>query len=221
MTSAPGSAAREVAIPVNGASLPGDLVVPARSAGLVIFAHGSGSGRRSPRNRQVAAELNAAGIATLLFDLLTPAEGLDRANVFDVDLLSGRLAAVTDWVRRDPGCAGLEIGYFGASTGGAAAIWAAAEPGAEIRALVSRGGRPDLALPRLQLVRAPTLLIVGGLDLEVLELNRRAQARLAAPSALEVVPGASHLFEEPGTLERVAILARDWFLRWLSGPGSR
>ena len=190
--------------------------MPGRAAGIVVFAHGSGSSRHSPRNRYVAAVLNQAGLGTLLFDLLTPAEEVDRANVFDIGLLARRLAGVTGWLRAQPGAAGLPVGYFGASTGAAAALWAAAEPGAGIAAVVSRGGRPDLAGPRLGSVAAPTLLIVGGRDDVVLGLNRRAQAGLRCENQLAVVPGATHLFEEPGTLAAAAELARDWFTSHLA-----
>jgi putative phosphoribosyl transferase len=208
----------EVLIPTDGVTLPGDLVVPRDAPGIVLFAHGSGSGRDSPRNRFVAGVLNAAGLGTLLFDLLTPEEEWNRANVFDIPLLAARLAGAAASLLGDPELATLRLGYFGASTGGAAALWAAAEPASTVAAIVSRGGRPDLALPRLAAVRAPTLLIVGGVDHEVLELNRLALAALRAPSRLSVVPGATHLFEEPGTLEEVAELARDWFQTWLARP---
>lgn len=191
--------------------LRGQLTVPPGAAGVVLFAHGSGSGRLSPRNRFVAAGLNRAGLGTLLFDLLTEAEATDRANVFDTGLLARRLADATDWLRGRSDTRGLAVGYFGASTGASAALWAAAEPGARIAAIVSRGGRPDLAGARLPAVTAPTLLIVGGRDPLVLDLNRDAQARLRCENRLEVVPGATHLFEEPGALERVTELARDWF----------
>ena len=189
----------------------GHLYVPEDARGVVVFAHGSGSSRHSPRNRNVAAVLNAAGLATLLFDLLTPREELDRANVFDIGLLARRLVDVTQWLATQPDTAGLPVGYFGASTGAAAALWAAADPEADIAAVVSRGGRPDLAGPRLAAVAAPTLLIVGGHDDVVLDLNRLAQAQLRCENRLAVVPGATHLFEEPGTLQMVAELARDWF----------
>jgi putative phosphoribosyl transferase len=203
--------------PVAGAvRLAGSLAVPQGSRGIVVFAHGSGSSRHSPRNRQVAGVLNDAGLGTLLFDLLTPEEEADRANVFDIALLAGRLAEVTGWLRAQPDAARAAISYFGASTGAAAALWAAAEPGAGIAAVVSRGGRPDLARPRLAAVTAPTLLIVGGRDKVVLDLNRRAQAELRGENHLAVVPGASHLFEEPGTLDTAAALARDWFIRHLT-----
>ena len=192
--------------------LEGYLTVPEGAPQIVVFVHGSGSSRHSPRNRHVAAVLNDAGLGTLLFDLLTPEEELNRANVFDIGLLAGRLAGVTRWLRAQPRAAQAAVGYFGASTGAAAALWAAAEPGAGIAAVVSRGGRPDLARPRLADVTAPTLLIVGGRDEMVLDLNRRAQAELRCENDLAVVPGATHLFEEPGTLDAAAGLARDWFL---------
>jgi putative phosphoribosyl transferase len=189
----------------------GQLVLPDQARGVVLFAHGSGSGSRSPRNRYVAGALNEAGLGTLLFDLLTPAEEADRANVFDIELLAGRLLQATERIREEPTAAGLPIGYFGASTGAAAALWAAAEPGGDVAAIVSRGGRPDLAGARLADVRAPTLLIVGGHDEQVVELNQEARRHLRCESQLEIVPGATHLFEEPGALESVAELARDWF----------
>ena len=193
--------------------------MPENARGIVVFVHGSGSSRHSPRNRYVAGVLNDAGLGTLLFDLLTPGEELDRANVFDIGLLARRLAEVTGWLRAQPRAAQAAVGYFGASTGAAAALRAAAEPGAGIAAVVSRGGRPDLARPRLAAVTAPTLLIVGGRDEVVLDLNRRAQAELRCENDLAVVPGATHLFEEPGTLEAAAALARDWFISHLPhGP---
>jgi putative phosphoribosyl transferase len=196
--------------------LPGHLTVPEHAVGLVVFAHGTGSGRHSPRNRAVAEVLHCAGMATLLVDLLTPAEETARGPVFDVELLAGRLGAVARWATAEPSCAGLPLGYFGASTGAAAALVAAARDDA-VRAVVSRGGRPDLAGPALAEVRAPTLLVVGGHDEQVLELNREAQARLRCTNRLAVVPGASHLFEEPGTLRAAAELARDWFATHLTG----
>ena len=211
----------EVVIAAGSARLAGHLSTPDGGAGMVVFAHGSGSGRRSPRNRFVADVLATAGLGTLLFDLLTAEEEQDRANVFDIGLLASRLGAVTRWTRGQPGLAGAHIGYFGASTGAAAALWAAAEPGGEVAAVVSRGGRPDLAMPRLEEVRAPTLLIVGALDDVVLELNREAARHLRCENQLAVVPGASHLFEEPGTLERAADLARDWFTRYLAPAHAR
>ncbi|WP_252375205.1 dienelactone hydrolase family protein [Nonomuraea sp. KC401] len=191
--------------------MPGDLVVPDGARGMVVFVHGSGSSRLSPRNRYVAGALNEAGLGTLLFDLLTPQEEAARENVFDIGLLTRRLLERTAWVRERPATAGLPIGYFGASTGAAAALAAAAEPGNPITAIVSRGGRPDLAAEKLEAVRAPALLIVGGRDPVVLRLNEEAQRRLNAESRLSVVPGATHLFEEPGALEIVADQASDWF----------
>lgn len=182
---------------------------------MVIFAHGSGSSRHSPRNQAVASSLNRVGLATLLFDLLTPEEEVDRSNVFDVELLARRLLEATHWLRRQPGLIDLPVGYFGASTGAAAALWAAADPHAEITAIVSRGGRVDLAGSRLPRVRAATLLIVGGRDDVVIELNRQAQMKLHCENQLVIVPGATHLFEEPGALERVSELASDWFLSHL------
>ena len=202
-------------------ALAGILRLPAAARGIVVFVHGSGSSRLSPRNNFVADELRKAGIASLLFDLLTEAEAADRANVFDIDLLADRLAAATGWVRKHASTQGLPIGYFGASTGAGAALVAAAEGHAEIAAVVSRGGRPDLARAALARVKAPTLLIVGGDDPEVIELNRAAQRALRCESRLAIVPGASHLFEEPGTLEAVVALARDWFLDHFPAPRDR
>ena len=196
--------------------LPGYLTVPEDAPGIVVFVHGSGSSRHSPRNRHIARILNDAGLGTLLFDLLTPGEEAARANVFDIGLLAGRLAEVTHWLRAQPAASRAPIGYLGASTGAAAALAAAAEPGTDIGAVVSRGGRPDLAGPRLAAVTAPTLLIVGGNDEVTLILNRQAQAELNCENKLAIVPGATHLFEEPGTLDAAAALARDWFLRRLT-----
>src|SRR6266508_4719610 len=207
-------------IQAGGVRLAGELAWTVRPVGLVVFAHGSGSSRHSPRNRSVAQTLNQSGLATLLLDLLTPQEEHDRGNVFDIELLAGRLVATTRWLADQPDAHGLPVGLFGASTGAAAALWAAAELGNQIGAVVSRGGRPDLAAPRLGEVRAPTLLIVGGHDQLVLELNRRARARLRCTSALQVVPGATHLFEEPGALERVAALAGGWFRHHLPHSAS-
>ncbi|MGH9005906.1 MAG: dienelactone hydrolase family protein, partial [Acidimicrobiia bacterium] len=187
------------------------LTLPAHAPGVVVFAHGSGSSRHSPRNRYVAAILHRAGLGTLLFDLLTAAEEQVRANVFDIGLLARRLTGATRWLQTQPEAHGLPVGFFGASTGAAAALWAAADLGDQIGAVVSRGGRPDLAAPRLTQVQAPTLLIVGGRDQLVLELNRQARARLRCPNALEVIPDATHLFEEPGALDRMAALAAGWF----------
>ena len=207
----------EVQIPVRGGEhVVGDLVVPEGASGLVLFAHGSGSSRHSPRNRQVAGALNAAGQATLLIDLLTLDEERHRANVFDIELLAERLVAATRWVCERPDLCHLGVGYFGASTGAGAALWAAADLPDQVQAVVSRGGRPDLAAPRLAAVRAPTLLIVGGHDDIVIELNRQALAQLRCEAELEIVPGATHLFEEPGTLEAVQQRAADWFARHLA-----
>ena len=186
----------------------------------MIFAHGSGSSRLSPRNREVAASLNERGLATLLFDLLSDEEAARRANVFDIGLLAARLVAVTRWAQREPGIEELPLGYFGASTGAAAALCAAAELGSGIGAVVSRGGRPDLAASMLTDVQSPTLLIVGGADWQVLELNEQAAKLMRCEHELAVVPGATHLFEEPGALERVAELAAAWLFR-PSGEGGR
>ena len=212
----PPSRDEEVDVLAGPSRLVGHLTLPDGATGIVVFAHGSGSSRHSPRNRYVATVLNQAGLGTLLLDLLTTAEEHDRANVFDIDLLAHRLVDVTRWLRTQPDAGALPVGYFGASTGAAAALWAATEPGAAIAAVVSRGGRPDLAGPRLAAVSAPTLLIVGGDDDVVLDLNRQAQARLRCESRLAVVPGATHLFEEPGTLQSAAELARDWFTSHLA-----
>jgi dienelactone hydrolase len=218
-----GVAERAVSVPVgaDGVALDGTLAVPAGARGVVLFAHGSGSSRHSPRNRYVAGALQAAGLATLLLDLLTAGEEDVDARTghlrFDIDLLAQRLAGATGWLAGQPDTAGLAVGYFGASTGaGAALVAAAAQPDA-VRAIVSRGGRPDLAGPALARVRAPTLLIVGGNDVPVIELNRAALDALEVEKRLEIVPGATHLFEEPGTLEQVAALARNWFARYLDG----
>ncbi len=207
----------DVRLATGGVTLDGHLTVPENALGAVVFAHGSGSSRHSPRNRFVAGVLNDAGLATLLFDLLTTGEERDRANVFDVGLLADRLVDVTGWVRHQPGLDRLPVGYFGASTGAAAALSAAAVAPDDVDAVVSRGGRPDLAGPRLAAVRAPTLLIVGGDDRVVLDLNRQARAELRTESELRVIPGATHLFEEPGTLEAAAAAARDWFVDHLGG----
>ncbi|HYV59803.1 MAG TPA: phosphoribosyltransferase family protein [Acidimicrobiia bacterium] len=203
---------KEIEIPADRARLPGHLTIPAGATGLVAFAHGSGSGRHSPRNQSVARALNDAGLGTLLFDLLSPAEEADRANVFDIPLLATRLGAATAWLLDDGDTGGLPIGFFGASTGAGAALWAAAEPGSPVRAIVSRGGRPDLARRRLEAVRAPTLLIVGGRDEAVLEMNRDAAGHLKVEHRIEVVRSATHLFEEPGALDVVAGLATRWFV---------
>jgi putative phosphoribosyl transferase len=202
-------------VDAGGIALQADLTIPPNAPGIVVFAHGSGSSRLSARNRFVAASLVEAGIGTLLVDLLTTAEEHDRTNVFDIGLLAGRLSAIARWLLLRPDSAGLALGYFGASTGGGAALVAAAQADPPVVAVVSRGGRPDLAGEWLPKVTAPTLLIVGGRDATVLELNRLAYDRLRCIKRLEVVPGATHLFEEPGTLEAVAVLAADWFRRFL------
>lgn len=191
--------------------VPGQLVIPSSAKGLVLFAHGSGSSHLSPRNRQVASTLNRAGIGTLLFDLLTEEESQNRANVFDISLLAERLKNATRWVQSRKDCQGFPLGYFGASTGAAAALWAAADLKEEVSAIVSRGGRPDLALHCLDRVTAPTLLIVGEEDAPVIEMNRDALPYLRN-GHLTIIPGATHLFEETGTLEAVAQHARKWFV---------
>lgn len=201
----------KVRVDVGGHALGGDLTLPAGWIGVVVFAHGSGSSRHSPRNRAVAQALNRSGLGTLLFDLLTPDEELDRKNVFDIDLLGGRLVAVTEWLVREVPQAENRVGFFGAATGAAAALNAAASLGGRVRAVVSRGGRPDLAGPALGHVTAPTLLIAGGADTQVIELNKEALIRLRCESRLEIVPGATPLFEEAGALDRVAELAERWF----------
>jgi putative phosphoribosyl transferase len=202
--------ARSVTFEADGVALPGDLATPEPSVGVVVFAHGSGSSRRSPRNVLVAERLHRDGLATLLFDLLTDVEALDRQKVFDIELLAHRLGAAVGWVQGLPEWQGLPVGLFGASTGAAAALVVAAGI-ADVAAVVSRGGRPDLAGDALERVTAPTLLIVGGRDRQVMSLNRDARSRMRCETGLEVVPGATHLFEEPGALERVAELASAWF----------
>jgi putative phosphoribosyl transferase len=202
----------EVEVGIGGFSLPGHLTIPSDAVGVVVFAHGSGSSRHSPRNQFVADQLQAAGLGTLTFDLLTDAEAADRRNVFDIGLLGSRLLRATDWVRNHPAVGDLPVALFGASTGAAAALVAASDPSRPVAAVVSRGGRPDLAGDRLDHVHAPTLLIVGGADTTVLSLNQQAQRTLRCENGLTVVPGATHLFEEPGTLEQVAQLAADWFV---------
>jgi putative phosphoribosyl transferase len=203
----------DVTIAAGEVTLEGRLSLPPDSKGTVIFVHGSGSSRHSPRNRHVAQELNHAHLGTLLFDLLTPTEELDRANVFDIELLADRLIDVTGWLTRFEEWPPQPVGYFGASTGAAGALRAAASLGPYIASVVSRGGRPDLTGPRISEVVAPTLLIVGSLDTVVLDLNRQAQAQMRCETSLEIVPGATHLFEEPGALDHVATLARQWFAR--------
>ncbi|MBT2322064.1 dienelactone hydrolase family protein [Variovorax paradoxus] len=211
---------RALRIPAGPATLDADLGLAAGAGGLVLFAHGSGSSRFSPRNRHVARQLQQAGLATLLADLLTPEEeAIDertRELRFDIGLLARRLVAATDWLKAQAQLADLAIGYFGASTGAGAALMAAAERPAAVQAVVSRGGRPDLAGEALAQVHAPTLLIVGGDDEPVIGLNRQALALLPVEKELVIVPGATHLFEEPGALDAVARLARDWFLRHLA-----
>jgi len=210
---------RAVQIPAGRVTLEGDLVVPPGSLGILLFAHGSGSSRHSPRNRHVARLLQEDGLATLLMDLLTAEEEAADARTahlrFDIGLLAERLVGATDWTTASAAARGLQIGYFGASTGAGAALAAAAERPDAVKAIVSRGGRPDLAGGALDRVKAPTLLIVGGDDHVVIEMNREALQRLRVAAKLEIVPGASHLFEEPGALDVVARLARNWFTRHL------
>jgi len=201
---------------VGNADLSGTLEIPENPKGLVLFAHGSGSSRFSPRNQAVARHLQEAGLGTCLVDLLTTEEDRDYLRRFDIEFLSGRLAEITRWLRPKTSGQGLRLGYFGASTGAAAALRAAAEEGGTVAAMVSRGGRPDLAWGILRNVEAPTLLIVGGRDALVLELNRQAYETLRAPKDLAVIPGATHLFEEPGALDEVARLAAGWFLEHLA-----
>ncbi|PJB72401.1 MAG: hydrolase [Alphaproteobacteria bacterium CG_4_9_14_3_um_filter_47_13] len=195
--------------------LDGFLALPDNPQGLVLFAHGSGSSRFSTRNNDVAEGLQESGIGTLLFDLLTEEEASDRSNVFDIPFLTQRLVTATNWIGKQENLEGLPLGYFGASTGAAAALMAEVDTDKAIGAVVSRGGRPDLAMPILAQVKAPTLLIVGGNDIGVIELNEQAYAALTCEKSLEIVPGATHLFEEPGTLDQVINLARDWFARHL------
>ena len=219
-TTAPGSAARAVRIPAGSQTLAGDLVIPAGAQGIVVFAHGSGSSRMSSRNRFVAQMLNEAGLATLLMDLLTSSEEAEDQRSaelrFNIPMLAERVLHATDFVQADAQAAHLRIGYFGASTGAAAALIAAAQRSAHVFAVVSRGGRPDLAREFLPGVQAPTLLIVGEHDRQVITMNQQALRELRAEARLEIVPGATHLFEEPGTLEQAARLARDWFHQYLS-----
>ncbi|MFP1625366.1 dienelactone hydrolase family protein [Streptomyces sp. 5K101] len=208
---------KAVTVPADGSAIAGDLVIPPQARGIVLFAHGSGSSRHSPRNRAVAAALRNAGLGTLLMDLLTEEE--ERVDVvtaehrFDIGLLARRLVAAVDWLGTHPDAAGLPVGLFGASTGAAAALVAAADRPGRVQSVVSRGGRPDLADEALGRVQAPVLLIVGGDDREVLRMNRDAAEKLRTPHRLHVVPGATHLFEEPGALEEVAEVSCDWFLR--------
>jgi dienelactone hydrolase len=200
-----------VSIPADGVQLEGNLTIPANATGLVIFAHGSGSSRHSPRNNYVANVLNERGLATLLFDLLTEAEDRSRANRFDVERLTSRLLDATDWAARESRTQDLRVGYFGSSTGAAAALRAAATRGRAIEAVVSRGGRVDMAEPVLEQVRSPTLFVVGEADADVRKLNREAYEQLHCEKAYEVIAGAGHLFEGPGQLETVAEVATDWF----------
>ena len=210
---------KEILIHINGKNIYGNLKIPKKAEGLVIFAHGSGSGRFSTRNNYVAGILNKNNLGTLLFDLLTAEEEkIDNYTAeyrFNIELLANRLIDVTDWLVKEPALKGLKLSYFGASTGAAAALIAAAKRPSIIYAVVSRGGRPDLAMESLPKVKAPTLLIVGGNDFEVIELNRTAYENIPAKKKLEIVPGATHLFEEPGTLEEVARLSVDWFLKYI------
>jgi putative phosphoribosyl transferase len=208
---------KEVTVSAGAERLQGILGLPSQANGVVVFAHGSGSGRFSPRNNFVARELQAAAIATLLVDLLEEPESMDRRKVFDIDFLTIRLLACTGWLGQQKEARDLPVGYFGASTGAAAALQAAAKKPERIAAIVSRGGRPDLAEESLHLVQAPTLLIVGGKDQHVIPLNELAYEKLHCLREIAIVPGATHLFEEPGTLEKVAVLARDWFLRYFPG----
>lgn len=206
---------KEIEVMSGSAVLPGILVVPEGASGVIVFAHGSGSSRFSPRNQFVAGILQQAGFGTLLMDLLEPDEAEDRNKIFDIDLLAQRLASATELLRNTPDTSSLSIGYFGASTGAAAALHAAAVLGSAVGAVVSRGGRPDLAAPFLASVKCPTLLIVGGCDHLIIPLNREAFEVMTCPKELVIVPGATHLFEEPGALEEVARLTADWFRKHL------
>lgn len=209
----------EIKIPVSNVTVEGNLIVPVGAKGLVVFAHGSGSSRFSPRNEYVAREFNRASMGTLLFDLLTLKE--ERQDMltgeyrFNIDLLADRLVGVTEWLKKDASSKGLALGYYGASTGAAAALMAAAKLPNDVSAVVSRGGRPDLAGQHLPDVKAPTLLLVGGWDEEVIELNKQAQSKMTNENKLVVIPGATHLFEEAGKLEEVAKLSTEWFTRYL------
>lgn len=211
---------QSVTMTIGAITLHGDLGLPREAKGVVLFAHGSGSGRLSPRNRFVAQTLQKRGLATLLLDLLEEREADDRRKVFDIDMLADRLLGATTWLRQLPATAHLPVGYFGASTGAGAALQAAARMPESVAAVVSRGGRPDLAAPYLARVAAPTLLIVGGHDWPVIEMNQEALAKLTCPKELIIVPGATHLFDEPGTLEQVADHAAEWFARYLTKAGA-
>ncbi len=212
-----------VRIPINGITLEGNLVIPDGAQGIVVFAHGSGSSRHSPRNRTVALELQSGGLATMLMDLLTAEEeaaDLKTAKYrFNIDLLAQRVVGTVDWLAREPDTKSLNIGSFGSSTGAAAALIAAAQRPKVIKAVVSRGGRPDLASSALPAVRSPTLLIVGEKDTTVIGMNQEAMAQMRSRKELEIIPDATHLFPEPGALEKVALLARQWFQRFLTGQG--
>lgn len=216
MSGGGGGAEEAVYVDADGLRLEGSLAIPEGAAGLVLFAHGSGSSRLSPRNNYVAGVLRGAGLATLLFDLLTGEEDRDYERRFDIGLLARRLAAAASWVAGRDRTRGLKIGFFGASTGAAAALEASCEAPEEVSAIVSRGGRPDLAWAHLARVTAPTLLIVGGRDIEVIEMNRSAYEELRCEKEMAIVPGATHLFEEAGTLEEVAALAARWFKKYLA-----
>lgn len=208
------SLVEEVNIPINGVGLPGTLTIPPDAKGIVLFSHGSGSSRLSARNRLVAKALNVASIGTLLFDLLSPEEETNYETRFDIPLLTTRLMIATQWLANAPE-KGMTLGYFGASTGAAAALMAAAEMANQVKCVVSRGGRPDLAMRALSHVKAPTLLLVGATDIQVIEFNQLAYERLNCKKELSIIPGATHLFEEPGTLEEVARQASAWFMRYL------
>ena len=205
---------KEVIIPVNGIHLQGELIVPLKAESIIIFSHGSGSSRLSPRNQMVAGYLQERNFGTLLFDLLTVSEDKHYYNRFDIGLLTKRLIGATEWLEQNTAAQGCLLGYFGASTGAASALMAA-EHLPQVRAIVSRGGRPDLAMDILSRIGAPTLFIVGSLDFDVLQLNRQAWLRLKGEKQLEIVEGASHLFEEPGTMDKVCKLASDWFEKYL------
>lgn len=207
---------RSVRIPIDKMMLEGSFVLPKKAKGIVIFAHGSGSSSKSPRNNYVANELRKHGVGTLLFDLLSEEEDFVYENRFNIDLLADRLIAATEWLLKQPETKGLKIGYFGSSTGSAAALVAAAHMHKTVRAIVSRGGRPDLAMSVLGMVKAPTLFIVGGEDGVVIELNKHAFYNMTAEKEMAIIPGATHLFEEPGSLEEVAQLASKWFKRYLT-----
>ena len=206
---------KDMTIPLREVTLQGDLHIPDPASGLVIFSHGSGSSRHSPRNKFVAQQMQQAGLATLLFDLLTPKEDLDYQRRFDIELLTKRLVEVTQWVLDNSQTRHLSLGYFGASTGAASALKASAVLGSTVHAVVSRGGRPDLALDQLDRVQSPTLLIVGGRDHQVITMNKQAYAKLSCQKEMIIVPGASHLFEEPGKLDEVASISSAWFKDWL------